>query len=210
MDSFLRALALEEEKVKRLSGKLAPIVVGMVQQNMENPSFKANSSLTKKLKNGGAKPLFNTGETRASMTYKQKDGGFDVGTNKRHAKILNDGGKIKPIRSQKLAIPANKQVKQRVDAWGVRKTLKWLEDAGWRIIFRPRSIMGKAPHGARPFGEKVNARMNRNNKKKAQGVWYVLFFRSSSISVPKREFMTLTTEQTAQLIETAKQEFNRP
>lgn len=208
---FLTELRQYEQRINRVNASLAPLAVTFVQQNMDGP-FKPNASLTKKLKNGGSKPLFNTGDTRASISYQKFNGGFEVGTNKPHARMLNDGGTIKPKRSSKLAIPTTKQVKMRSDAWGVRKTIKWLESNGWKIFFRPRSIMGRAPPGGRAFGLKIKGKNNKSARKKkdgtyaegAKGVFYVLYYRSSGTKIPARPFMYLKPEQEQQLLDTAK------
>ncbi|UJZ95041.1 hypothetical protein IHC87_06765 [Photobacterium damselae subsp. damselae] len=210
--SFLEELKHYEQQVKKVNASLAPLAVTFVQQNMDGP-FRPNASLTKKLKNGGSKPLFNTGDTRASISSQTFQDGFEVGTNKPHARILNDGGVIKPKRSSKLAIPTTRQVKMRSDAWGVKKTLRWLESSGWRIIFRPKSIVGRAPPGARPFGLKINSKRNKNARKRkdgtyaenAKGVFYVLYYRSSGTRIPARRFMYLKPQQEQQLVKTAKQ-----
>ncbi|MBE8578708.1 HK97 gp10 family phage protein [Vibrio sp. OPT18] len=199
---FLKELERKEKAIKSIAHKLAPIAVGMVQQNMDGP-FKPNAPLTRRLKNGGSRPLRDTGETRASISSYVRNDTVFVGTNKPHAPLINNGGTIKPKRSRRLAIPTTRQVKKRSDALGVKKTLTWLEDNGWKIFFRPKSIMGRAPVGAKPFGLKIKSKHNKNARKRkdgsysenAKGVFYVLFYRSSGIKVPKREFMYLKAEQ---------------
>ncbi|WP_418113392.1 hypothetical protein RJD40_10575 [Vibrio scophthalmi] len=200
--TFVNALKKREQALTTLGHKIGPLAVSMVQQNMDGP-FKANAPLTKQLKNNGAKPLKDTGDTRASINYQSQGDNTVVGTIKPHAKLINDGGTLKPKHSQKLAIPVNKQVKQRVNAWGVKKTLRQLESKGWKIFFRPKAIMGRAPPGAKPFGLKIKSKHNKSARKRkdgtysenAKGVFYVLFYRSSGIKVPKREFMKLNETQ---------------
>lgn len=214
--SFLKALKEREQNIAKLNTKLAPLVVTFVQMNMNGP-FKPNSALTKSLKNGGSKPLMNTGDTKASISYQALGDGFEVGTNKPYARILNDGGTIKPKRSRKLAIPTTRQLKQRSDAWGVKKTLTWLKGQGWRIFFRVNSIMGRAPPGAKGFGLKVKSKHNKNARKRkdgtysegAKGVFYVLYYRSAGIKIPARRFMYLSDEQETQLISTAEAIINK-
>ncbi len=209
---FLAELEKRQRHIDKLPDKIGPLAVSMVQQNMNGP-FVPNASLTKQLKNGGSQPLKDTGDTRASISYYTKGGMVFVGTNKPHAPLINDGGMIKPKRSRKLAIPTNKQVKRRSAAWGVKKTLTWLESQGWKIFFRPKAIMGRAPVGAKPFGLRIKTKTNRNARKRkdgtyspnAKGVFYVLFYRSSGIKVPKREFMLLHREQ-EEMIKTITQE----
>ncbi|WP_367971612.1 hypothetical protein RJD38_21215 [Vibrio scophthalmi] len=208
VSGFLKELERQEKAVQGLAHKLAPIAVGMVQQNMDGP-FVPNAPLTRQLKNGGSQPLKDTGDTRASINSHVQGDTIFVGTNKPHAPLINNGGTIKPKRSRRLAIPTTKQVKKRSDAWGVKKTLAWLEDNGWKIFFRPKSIMGRAPVGAKSFGLKIKSKRNKNARKRkdgtysenAKGVFYVLFYRSSGIKVPKREFMYLKPEQEERLKE---------
>lgn len=211
MRDFLIELAAQERRIGQVSEQLGPIVVGMVQQNMNGP-FRPNSTLTKSLKNGGSKPLFDTGDTRASISFIANQNSLVVGTNKPHAPLINNGGIITPKNAARLAIPVTRQVKLRTTAWGVRKTLKWLEGIGWKIFFRPASIMGRAPPGAKAFGKRIKAEKNKDPIKQdgeytegSKGVFYVLYFRAKKVKVPKREFMLLHPPQVELLIDTAKE-----
>ena len=201
MKNFLNEIQKMEVEIKKINSRLAPIAVSMVQENMKDPSHKLNAPLTKKLKNGGAKPLFNTGATRASITYDLKDEGFVIGTNLKHASIINNGGLIKPKKAKQLALPTTRQVKLRADALGVKKLLNSLKKAGWNIIFRNHKIYGKAPYGAKAFGLKLKTKLNKNVKSKNQGVLYLLFYRTPKVKVPKREFMRLSNSQKKELLD---------
>lgn len=195
MKVFLDALEKTQKEINSLPETLAPFGLQCVRDNMKHGKFKPNATLTKNTKNAGAKPLFDTGETYASLTYTADDDGYRVGTNKIYASLINDGGEIKAKKSQQLAIPINKQVKKRSEVYGVRKTINWLENKGWKIFYRPHSIMGRAPLGAKAFGKKVQTKSNKNSKQKQTGVFYVLYIRTPSVKVPKREFMYLSEEQ---------------
>lgn len=195
MKVFLDALEKTQRTVNSLPEQLAPFGLQCVRDNMKHGKFKPNSTLTKNTKNAGAKPLFDTGETYASLTYTADDDGYRVGTNRPHAALINDGGVIKAKKSRQLAIPINKQVKKRTEVYGVRKTIAWLESQGWKIFYRPHSIMGRAPLGARAFGKKVQTKSNKNSKTKQTGVFYVLYIRTPKVTVPKREYMYLSEAQ---------------
>ncbi|EEY99311.1 hypothetical protein VOA_001660 [Vibrio sp. RC586] len=195
MKGFLDALHNTTKAIDGLPETLAPFGLQCVRDNMKSGTFKANAPLTKNTKNAGAKPLFDTGETYASLTYQAGKDEYRVGTNKAHAPLINDGGVIKAKKAKQLAIPVNKQVKKRTEVYGVRKTLEGLERQGWKIFYRPHSIMGRAPLGAKAFGQRVKTKANRNNKGADKGVFYVLYIRTPQVKVSSREFMYLSPEQ---------------
>lgn len=185
-----------------LNEVLAPIAVGMVQDNMRRGSYTQNAPLTRELKNGGSRPLINTGETRASITHKLRGDGFVIGTNKKHARLINDGGVVTAKKARKLILPATKDVKKRVDAWGVRKVLEWLEDSGWTLFWRPGALIGKAPNKVKKFGLPITVR-TKGKKAQSRHQFFVIFWRKKSITVPKRRFMMLNDQQQATLLKVA-------
>ncbi|MBD1572494.1 hypothetical protein HC725_04275 [Vibrio sp. S17_S38] len=195
MKGFLDALHNTSKAIDGLPETLAPFGLQCVRDNMKHGNFKPNSTLTKNTKNAGAKPLFDTGETYASLTYQADAHEYRIGTNKVHAPLINDGGIVKAKKAQKLAIPINKQVKRRTEVFGVRKVLTELERQGWKIFYRPKSIMGRAPVGAKAFGQRIKTSANKSNKAQQKGVFYVLYIRAKQIKVPKREFMYMSDEQ---------------
>lgn len=201
MEAFLKDLNNMVKSIDGLPAKLAPFGLECIRDNYRNGQFAPNKPLTKSLKNGGAKPLFDTGETFASLTYQVGQDEYTLGTPKLHAAMLNDGGTIKPLKSQKLTIPADRTIKKRVDVYGVRKTLEGLERQGWKIFWRPNSVIGRAPVGAKGIGRRIKASMNKNSK----GVAYVLFIRASKVTIPQREFMYLSEEQQREQAELAQQ-----
>lgn len=202
--AFNAKLKLMARQIESVNKALAPMAVTMVQQNMSDPSFVDNAPLTKATKNNGAKPLFNTGVTRASMNYQlQADGGFIVGTNQPHAPLINYGGVVRPKKAKSLMLPSSRDVKKRTDAWGVKKVIGWLEAAGWRLFWRPGALIAEAPAGARPFGVKIVTR------KKKRGIrprnFFLIYYRKRELKVPAREFMKLSPEQVGQLMKAARQ-----
>ncbi|MGX9455520.1 hypothetical protein WAX87_11095 [Photobacterium damselae subsp. damselae] len=195
MKKFLDDLKSTSKEIKRLPEKLGPFGLQCVRDNYKHGQFKPNAPLTKQTKNQGAHPLFDTGETYASLTYSADEKGYRVGTNKEHAALINDGGTVKAKQAQQLIIPINKQVKRKVEAYGVKKTISMLEKNGWRIIWRPHSVVGRAPPGAKGFGQRIKTRRNRNSKKQDRGVFYTIFIRTPQVKVPSRQFMYLSDEQ---------------
>lgn len=206
MKDFLKDLNSMAKAVDGLPETLAPFGLECIRSNYRNGGqFAPNSGLTRSLKNGGAKPLFDSGETFASLTYQMSDDAYILGTPKLHAAMLNDGGTIKPLKAQKLTIPADRSIKKRVDVYGVRKTIEGLEKQGWKIFWRVNSVVGRAPVGAKGIGKRIKSAMNKNNKSADKGVFYVLFFRANQVEIPKREFMYLSEEQQREQAELAQQ-----
>lgn len=212
---FLAKLEAMSREMKTLPRRLAPLAVGCIQTNMDGP-FTPNATLTASLKNKGAKPLFDTGETRASLTYTTDDSSFTVGSPLPHARLINDGGTQTPKKAKTLIVPSTRALKRKVKAMGVRRVLEELEAAGWKIVWRPKSILGAPPVGAsvqgiplkpKPEDEgkgetKANGK-TRKAKKKSRRLC-LLFYRPMSVVIPKREFMTLSEEQQALLVQEAR------
>lgn len=203
LKAFKTAIKEASVRISELSNELAPVAVGMVQDNMRRGSYTPNAPLTRELKNGGARPLIATGETRASITYKVREDGFVIGTNKKHARLINDGGTVTAKKARKLILPATKDVKKRVDAWGVRKVIEWLEDSGWTLFWRPGALIGKAPDKVRKFGKPITVR-TKGKKAQSRHQFFVIFWRKKSITVPERRFMMLTDAQQSTLLKLAK------
>lgn len=205
-EAFKRALREMSQRVPKLAKQLAPLGVTCVQLNMDGP-FAPNAPLTQSLKNGGAKPLFDTGETRASITYEADSKGFAVGSPLVHTPLINYGGTIKAKQAKSLVIPATRAIKRKSQAMGIKRYLEQLKDAGWRIIWRPKAVLGSAPTGAGAQGIRLKAtpetdedgtpkkRKRKGGKKAPPRRLFLLFYRKESIAVPAREFMVLHEEQ---------------
>ena len=209
MKEFLNALERTAQIIDELPERIAPFGLQCVRDNYRNGDFEPNSSLTKQSKNNGAKPLFDSGETYASLTYKTGANEYRIGTNKAHAPLINGGGTVKPLSAQKLAIPADKTIKRRTEVYGVRKTLQGLERQGWKIFWRPNSIMGRAPLGAKGIGRKIQSKTNRNNSAANTGVFYVLYIRANEVRVPARKFMYLSDDQQREQAQLVQQELKK-
>lgn len=191
LDRFLRALADYGQVVPGIPNALGPFVVGATQQNITDCDSPPNAPLTKTLK-GGKGPLKDTGETRASITYKVAGDTLLVGTNKAHAPLIHHGGTIRPKKAKKLAIPATREVKRWSETKGVKGLITMLEAKGWSINWRAKSVIGTPPKGAKGMGMKLKA-------KKGQARAYLLFIRKGQVKVPAREFMFLSASQRREL-----------
>jgi phage gpG-like protein len=209
LDGFKKQLTAMTKRIDTVNTVMAPVAVGMVQANMTKGPWTPNAPLTQALKNGGSRALINTGETRASITYVLTESGFTVGTNKKHAPLINYGGTVTAKKAQKLILPASKDVKARVDSWGVKQTLDWLESSGWDLIWRPGALIGKCPEGRKGFGVQIamtKGKARRKNKRTSKRFsYYLIFYRKKSITVPKREFMVLKPDQVKLLNDIGKQ-----
>lgn len=192
INDFVARLRSMGAVIKTFPQKLAPLAVTCVQLNMDGP-FTPNAALTQSTKNKGAKPLFDTGETRASITYTADEKSFTVGSPLPHTPLINSGGSVVPKKAKSLLVPSTKGLKRKTKAMGIRRVLDDLKDAGWRIVWCPKSVLGVPPAGATIQG------LPLKTKPKKKGVKAVriclLYYRLDRIDVPKREFMVLHPEQ---------------
>ncbi len=208
-EAFKRALKGMSQRLPKLAEQLAPLGVTCVQLNMDGP-FVPNAPLTKSLKNGGAKPLFDSGETRASITYVADSQGFAVGSPLVHTPLINYGGTLKAKRAKSLVIPATRAIKRKSQALGIKRYLEQLKDAGWRIVWRPKAVLGSAPVGAGAQGIRLKAKpkadgtpkkTRKTGQRAAPRRLFLLFYRKESITVPAREFMVLHEDQQRLLLD---------
>lgn len=212
IDGFNSRLQQMSQVMTRLPELLAPLAVTCVQTNMDGP-FTANAALTTSLKNKGAKPLFETGETRASITYRTESGAFTVGSPLPHAPLINNGGTLVPKKAKSLLVPSTRGLKRKAKAMGIRGLLSSLEDSGWRIVWRPKAVLGVPPEGGSVQGLPLKPKQEEGEeegegKQKARRLC-LLFYRLEKIDVPKREFMVLHEEQQALLLEEARRAMER-
>lgn len=203
-DRFNARLQQMSKVMTKLPELLAPLAVTCVQLNMDGP-FKANASLTQSLKNRGAKPLFDSGETRASITYTTEPGRFTVGSPLPHTPLINNGGTLVPKKAKTLLVPSTRGLKRKVKAMGIRGLLSSLEGSGWRIVWRPKAVLGVPPEGGTVQGLPLKPKQEEEggSKKKPRRLC-LLFYRLEKIDVPKREFMVLHQEQQALLLDEAR------
>lgn len=206
IDDFVKRLRSMGAVIKTFPQKLAPLAVTSVQLNMDGP-FTPNAALTQSLKNKGAKPLFDTGETRASITYTADDRSFTVGSPLPHTKLINFGGSVVPKKAKSLLVPSTKALKRKTKAMGIRRVLDDLKEAGWRIVWRPKSVLGVPPQGATVQGLPLKTKPKKKGVKPVRIC--LLFYRLDRIDVPKREFMVLHPEQQEMLLDEAKRLMER-
>lgn len=205
-DRFNARLQQMSQTLAKLPALLAPLAVTCVQTNMDGP-FTANAALTQSLKNRGAKPLFDTGETRASLTYTTEPGRFTVGSPLPHTPLINNGGTLVAKKAKSLMVPSTRGLKRKAKAMGIKGLLGSLESMGWRIVWRPKAVLGVPPDGASVQGLPLKPK-KQDGKQKARRLC-LLFYRLEKIDVPKREFMVLHKEQQALLLKEAQRALER-
>lgn len=205
-DRFNARLQQMSQVMTKLPELLAPLAVTCVQLNMDGP-FKANAALTQSLKNRGAKPLFDSGETRASITYTTEPGRFTVGSPLPHTPLINNGGTLVAKKAKSLMVPSTRGLKRKAKAMGIKGLLGSLESTGWRIVWRPKAVLGVPPDGGSVQGLPLKPKQ-QDGKKKTRRLC-LLFYRLEKIDVPKREFMVLHKEQQALLLKEAKRALER-
>ncbi|MNH27624.1 hypothetical protein D3C79_877460 [compost metagenome] len=132
-----------------------------------------------------------------------------------HTRLINFGGSVVPKRAKSLMVPSTKALKRKTRAMGIRRVLDDLKEAGWRIVWRPKSVLGVPPDGATVQGlllkkkvEEPKKKARKATKKKPKRLC-LLYYRLAEIKVPKREFMVLHPEQQEVLLDEAKRLMER-
>ncbi|MNF28219.1 hypothetical protein D3C84_88900 [compost metagenome] len=117
-----------------------------------------------------------------------------------------------PKRAKSLMVPSTKALKRKTKAMGIRRVLDDLKEAGWRIVWRPKSVLGAPPDGATVQGLLLKKKAGEPKKKAAKKKpkrLCLLYYRLAEIKVPKREFMVLHPEQQEVLLDEAKRLMER-
>ena len=177
---------------------LAPLLVRDIQNRIRHWNQPANAPLTQRLK-GRNNPLVNTGELRASITSKVKGNQMIIGTNKKYAPLVHNGGVIRPKQAKSLMLPATRKIRRLVDIRGVRGTIRFLREAlGADLHWTPKSLIGTGGVNLQQYGVKLQKRFDDDGNALPQG--YLLFIRSRAVVVPERPFLKLTESQRKQLM----------
>lgn len=158
-------------KDPRLLEDLGVQAVSLVQKNIKEGPWESNSSLTQEVKQNN-KPLQDRGKLLSSITYKTYGSYIEVGTNHVAAKILHDGGVIRPKSSKFLAIPASRESRKFMRAYGAtpRACISGMEAAGYKVWFAKNMILAQRENGRKT---------------------YALFVLKRSIKIPARPFLEL-------------------
>jgi len=131
-----------------------------------------NSPLTQKIKQGD-KSLRDSGALASSIAAHHDKYWADASTNKKYAKIQQEGGTIKPRKAQSLWIPAGPMTRTLMKRYGAlspKDLINAMKSDGYTFFFTPLSKVYMAQKGKRskPFA---------------------LFIVRSSIKIPARPFL---------------------
>lgn len=150
------------------------IAVGMylqrhIKRKMATGKGPGLSGLTKQNRRGkGGKPLQDSGRLRNSIQYDLTSRGVEVGTNVIYGPIHQEGGVIRPVKAQKLAIPATPTVARWTEALGVRGAIEAFKRNWGPVSFGPGAIFCE--------GEPI-------------------FWRLDEVRIPKREYLYINDER---------------
>ena len=188
-DRFLESL---KKKLKMVLPEIAPEVRDFVAEHIKEGGIpsKPNAPLTKQVKKS-SKPLLDRGTLRASITYKVKENKLIVGTNLIYAPIQHYGGVIKPKKAKTLTLPTTRKVRRLVETKGVRGFLKKLEEEGYRIVWRPKSVIAIPP---KPKGKRKKVKPKYGLPLKS-GIGELVLIRKKEVKIPARPYMLLTEEE---------------
>jgi len=145
------ALEKRAQNLSPIIPRIGAYQVSAIQKRIRDGLSPANSKLTQAYKQNN-KPLRDTGQYLASFTW-QKTGlsSLKVGTPKRQAKILSEGGVIRPKKARMLYIPAGaftRQLERKSNAStssesSVRAVIEWLENNNYQVWWAKNVVMCK-------------------------------------------------------------------
>ena len=189
-DGFLRSL---KEKLKQVLPEIAPEVRDFVVEHIKEGGIpsKPNAPLTIQVKKS-SKPLLDRGVLRGSITYKIENNKLIVGTKLIYAPIQHYGGVIKPKRAKTLTLPTTRKVRRLVETKGVRGFLKKLEEEGYKIVWRPKSVIAIPP---KPKGKKRKKVKPKYGLPLKSGLGELVLIRKKEVRIPARPYMLLTEEE---------------
>lgn len=153
-DNVIEATAKIENRLKDLSPIMPTIgiyLVSSIQGRIKAGLKPDNSAVTQAYKKNNL-PLRDTGQYFASFTWQHAGKNrIKVGTPKKQARILNDGGKITPKKAKMLYIPAGaftRQIERKSNAStsaesSVRAVIDWLENNGYQVWWAKNVVMCK-------------------------------------------------------------------
>jgi phage gpG-like protein len=144
----------------------------------------ANSPLTAAVKRG-SRTLRDNGDLAGSIAPHSGALWADASTNKKQARLLQEGGTIRPKRARALMLPAGPMTRTLMKRYGAhtpRDLWRLMEADGYKI-FRPR---GKNVYLA---------------QKGKRGKPFMLFIVRSSVTIPARPFLYIDGRDEAYLAE---------
>jgi phage gpG-like protein len=166
--------AISDPEVIEYAGSVA---LSLVQKNISEGKWEDNAPLTQAIK-GNALPLRDSGQFLASFYRRIEGTKAIVWTEAKQARILHDGGVIRPKTAKYLTIPAGAATRTLMRKYGLtpRACIEGMKAAGWRVW--PYFGTG-TPVICASFKDKVPI---------------CLFILKRSITVPARPYMKLPPE----------------
>lgn len=155
-------LAGLETRLNDTSPAMPPIglyMVSEVQKRISDGIQPENSQVTQSYK-GNNKPLRDTGQYMASFTYKVLSGkSVKIGTPKRQARLMNNGGIITAKRAKMLYIPAGamtRKYERKSDAGAsansqVRAVIDAFKHDGYSVWWSKGAVMAKKGNSGKEF-----------------------------------------------------------
>lgn len=158
--------------------RLSSYLVSTGQRRIQGGLNPPNSGLTRAIK-GGAKPLMDSGSYIASIAGKSSARQAEAGSAKKWARLLQEGGTIKPVKAKFLTIPAGARTRTLMRRYGMtpRACIEAMKADGYSIW----TSYGKG--GANMFA--------RKGKK---GQMFLLFILKKSITIPARPHLYIDAQ----------------
>ncbi|RUM88398.1 MAG: hypothetical protein DSZ24_03780 [Thermodesulfatator sp.] len=184
-EGFVGRLRARLEDLQELMEEIARYGESSTVRRIKEGVPPPNAPLTRAWKKGNDTPLRDTGRLMASITHRAGRDFAAWGTNVPYARIQQLGGRVKPKKAKKLAIPAGWHTRRLMRRYGEtpEKCLEGLRRAGWRIWFTDGAIMGQPP------------------RKRGRAKPVVLFIRKKSVTIPARPFLKIDEQDKREILE---------
>ncbi|MCF7952391.1 MAG: phage virion morphogenesis protein [Spirochaetaceae bacterium] len=166
--------------------RVADYMVSSTQRKITGGIAPPNAPLTRAVKQG-SKTLRDTGGLLASFAGRSDRTSAQVGTNKKQARILQEGGTITPKKAKSLAIPASARTRTMMRRYGARprSCITGMKGAGYSVWTQGSVIMARKGKKGRPF---------------------VLFILKKSVKIPARPFLYIDKQDEAIILEMIRRE----
>jgi phage gpG-like protein len=160
--------------MRRLSSYLASTAQRRISGRLSPP----NSALTQAVK-GGSTPLMDSGSYIASIAAKSTARSAEAGSNKKQARLLQEGGTIKPKKAKFLTSPAGARTRSLMRQYGMtpRTCIAAMKADGYSIW----TSFGKG--GANMFARKGK-----------RGQLFLLFILKRSVTIPARPHLYIDAQ----------------
>ena len=174
LDRLGRAFTSARPLMDRVGAYAASASVARIRDGME-PS---NAPLTRSYKKGSNTTLRDTGKLQGSITHRAMPFSAAWGTNEIQARLLHEGGTVRPKKAKKLAIPAGWRTRRLMRRYGEtpRSCIQRMRESGDYNVWTSKS--GKAV-------------LAKRKTVAGQAKLFVLFVLLDSVTVPSRPFLRL-------------------